>query len=370
MKDMKELQLITQNINVLFVDDDTSFLNETSEIFESIFNTVIKATNGKDALNKFNNNIDLIITDITMPIMDGIELIQEIKKINYKQPIIVLSAYNDADNLFSVLYNGACGFIMKPINAEQMFHTLYSISKQINFQQIYEQHLLQQTKLADMGSMIDIIAHQWLNPLSIMKMRTSLLETHEDDAMLNKEYVKDYTTEQIKSIEHLEETLIEFRDFLQPKESTDTILLQKIIYSVLVLLKDYIKRHNINLKLDCDDTILVTLHKNEFKHVLITIISNAIEALNTSQQSEKKINIKTVQENDQVVITIEDNAGGIAPEAIELIFNKNFTTKSDGTGIGLHLAKKILARIDGKIEADNVNDGASFKITIPNKLRT
>lgn len=366
MTTIEELTMISKNINILFVDDDPNFLNETSEVFKSIFNSVTLASNAKEALEKYSPQIDLIITDLNMPYMNGIELIKEIKKVNFQQHIIVLSAYNDAENLFSVIDNGASGFIVKPLNETQMINTLYNISRQINFKNIYEQHLLQQTKLADLGSMIDIIAHQWLNPLSIMQMRINLLDSPKHQEFVSLEEIQKFSREQNNDIHHLVETLNEFRDFLKEKDIKDHVQLQSIINSVLILLKDFIISHTLVLKLECDESIFVNLYKNEFKHVLITLITNAIEAFEESDIDNKKITIKTYTEDNHTYIIIKDNAGGIKSEHLDLIFNKNFTTKTNGTGVGLHLTKKILEKINGTIDVSNTIDGASFKIMIPN----
>lgn len=360
----QELKKLTEKLTLLFIEDDKNFLDETTEVFETLFKKVIKAVDGEDGLSKYNNNIDLIITDINMPKLDGIELIKKVKSINPEQVIIVLSAQSDSDKLFKIIESGACGFLIKPLSQEQLLSTLLRVSKQINTRKIYEQNILQQTKMADMGSMIDIIAHQWLNPLTIMKMRSNLLTDIQTSNQSDKQQLNQYIQQQVASINHLTETLNEFRDFFKIDKKLIDESLQKMVYSVLTLLMDNIKQENIKINLDIDHTISLKIYPNEFKHLIINLILNAIEAFNQNNILEtKEIKIYTRKLENQYQLIIEDNAGGVSKENIQHLFTKNFTTKKNGTGIGLYLSKKIIEKIGADIEVSSLNSTTQFKIT-------
>jgi CheY-like chemotaxis protein len=93
MIDIKELQSLTSKMSILYVEDDVEVQNNTKMIFEDLFKEVAIAQNGKEALEMYTNQadtFDIIITDINMPIMNGIELVQGVKKINSEQTIIII----------------------------------------------------------------------------------------------------------------------------------------------------------------------------------------------------------------------------------------------------------------------------------------
>ena len=136
--DYKKALEYTQDLNILYVEDDENLLEDTSEILEDYFNITDTAINGKEALDKFNlyfqkNNeyYDLIITDINMPIMDGEQLIKEIIEINPEQNIIVISAYNESSRLIRFIQKGITNFILKPVEPVHLINTLYKTSKNI-----------------------------------------------------------------------------------------------------------------------------------------------------------------------------------------------------------------------------------------------
>jgi len=117
MDNIEELIEKTKSIDLLYVEDDDIARDETSELFSIIFKSVVSAKDGVDALDKYkNSSFDLIITDISMPNMDGVELIKNIRNINPDQKIIVLSAHNDKHHKDEVMQLGVENFLFKPMD--------------------------------------------------------------------------------------------------------------------------------------------------------------------------------------------------------------------------------------------------------------
>ena len=136
--DYKEVFKCTKNLSVLYVEDEISLLEETASFLEDFFYKVDTAKNGLVAFNKYNEYhdreskyYDLVITDINMPVMDGMDLIRDIYSINKIQPIIVVSAYSESSKLIQMIQAGVNNFLMKPINPEEFMKMLYKISKDI-----------------------------------------------------------------------------------------------------------------------------------------------------------------------------------------------------------------------------------------------
>ncbi len=139
MKNINELIKYTQELSILFVEDHDELRIQTTEILEKLFNTVDTFTNGKDALTQYNHyhqeNLkyyDIVLTDIKMPIMDGIELAEEIYKVNQNQIIIVLSSYDQTEYLLKLINLGIEQFIKKPLNYDELLKTFLNISKKLS----------------------------------------------------------------------------------------------------------------------------------------------------------------------------------------------------------------------------------------------
>ncbi len=136
--DYKEVSKYTKKLSILYVEDDVDLLEETAEFLRDLFQSVDTAKNGLVAFNKYNEYhdreskyYDLVITDVNMPVMDGMDLIKDVYSLNKIQPVIVVSAYSESSKLIQMIQSGVNNFLMKPINPEEFMKMLYKISKDI-----------------------------------------------------------------------------------------------------------------------------------------------------------------------------------------------------------------------------------------------
>lgn len=225
--------------------------------------------------------------------------------------------------------------------------------------------LFKQSKDAAMGEMIDAIAHQWKNPLGVIKMLgDSILFEYELygidalDAM-----IKD-ASKIGGQVDHLVETLEEFRSFFRPKSDPEEINVQNILDSISILLKDDLIKHKISIETSGDLEKKIKVIPNEFKHVLINLISNSRDAFIEKNINPRIIKFNVNQNETHTNLTICDNAGGIPEEIINNIFDANFTTKEKGkgTGIGLYMTKQIIDKLEADIKVENIDKGTCFSI--------
>lgn len=122
------LKLLAKNKKVLVVDDDLQIVDIMKDILAQSFRTVTVANNGKEALEAYaKDKFDLVITDIRMPKMDGIQLCYELKKLNEDQPIIVVSAHNDSEYLMDLISIGVNDFVIKPIDMNLFFKKVIKV---------------------------------------------------------------------------------------------------------------------------------------------------------------------------------------------------------------------------------------------------
>ena len=366
----KEIQKLTLNFTVLYVEDEEELRNRVSVFLNKFFKEVTLASNGKEGLELYNGQ-DIVITDINMPKMNGLEMSKQIKSINNSQNILIISAYSDTDYFIESIKIGIDGYVLKPIDNLQFQETLYKISNKIKNDQEIKKLSEKQAKLASLGKMMDAIAHQWKQPLSfISTLSSSLPMKIENNMEVTHENILDNSSLIMKQIDHLVETIDDFREFFRPNKKLEHLSIKYLIDSVLNLMQITLMKENIKINLKCDETIKIDVIPNEFKHVFINLFNNSKDAyLTLDNEIEKNINIDVYNENETVIIKFKDNAGGIPLNIIDNIFELNFTTKADGkgSGIGLYMTKQIIEKFRGSIEVYNSENGACFDIKLLNK---
>ena len=317
-----------------------------------------------------------------MPRMNGLDMVKTIKTTNPTIPVLFFSAYNNENYFLEAITIGVDGYLIKPINTQQFKQSLYKCIHNIQIQKEHKEYqeqlkdqliqkdklLLEQSKYATMGEMIDIIAHQWKQPLNSIVMHASIIESSLNTTtqeVLHDEFRECYDNLNIQ-IETLLTTLNEFRTFLRPNDITEYIDLNKIINSSLVLLKDELISHQITIKIKSETDLPIKVFPNDIKQLLINIITNAKEEMiRTNLDSRSRdIEIISYKENGKTILKIKNRGDGIEDSILEDIFKMNFTTKekSGGTGIGLYLCSLICKKYNAEIRAYNDN-GATFQIT-------
>ncbi len=231
---------------------------------------------------------------------------------------------------------------------------------------LQKEMLQKQSRLASMGEMIDAIAHQWKQPLNSISMMSDMLKDDFKNELVDEEYIDELDETLHMQIDHMVNTLGEFRNFFRPSTKNEYFYLQDVLDSVEILLKDELLSQNINLNVNIQNNLKLHGNKNEFKHLFINLINNSIDAFNEKNIQERTIFIRAYIENKKTYIEIEDNAGGVAQSVIDDIFKPNVTTKQDskGTGIGLYMSEQIVSKNHATINVHNSEIGAFFTVCL------
>ncbi len=226
-----------------------------------------------------------------------------------------------------------------------------------------------QSRLASMGEMIGNIAHQWRQPLSTITTAASGMDFESEMGTLTKEKISYYAEGIEKNAQYLSETIDTFRDYIKENKELKSVVVQDRINTVLQIIDASLKNHNITMNTEIEQTpIGVKIVAQELDQVIINILNNAKDILTEKDIENGWIKLKLSQEENKVVISIEDNGGGIPEDVMPHIFEPYFTTKhqSQGTGLGLHMSYKIVTEsLHGKLYAINTLNGAQFFIEFP-----
>jgi len=224
----------------------------------------------------------------------------------------------------------------------------------------------QQAKMAAMGEMMDAVAHQWKQPLNALSLMGDLLKEEYSAGNVDQAYIDEMTGLAQAQIEHMVNTLTEFRNFFRPKDKAESFGIKRCIQSVMLLVNDEFMQNNINIHIKAQKEILLTGIENEFKHLILNIINNAKDAFNERDIKQRDIYIDFYQEDNHINLEIEDNAGGIPEDVIHDIFKPEVTTKPEGkgTGIGLYMSMQIANKLNGSLSVTNTDKGARFLLEI------
>jgi PAS domain S-box-containing protein len=228
--------------------------------------------------------------------------------------------------------------------------------------------ILEQAKMASMGEMIENIAHQWRQPLNVITMSVGNMELSRELNALTDETFELLASDIKKHAKFLSETIETFRNFIKEEKELKDILLQDRINIIVDIISSSMQDNFIKLEIDMEkEPIHITMVVGELDQVIINILNNAKDILLEKKIEDSWIKLSLYTKDNKIIITIEDNGGGIPEDVISKIFEPYFTTKhkSQGTGLGLHMSYKIITEsLKGQIWAENTNNGAKFFIVL------
>jgi len=223
--------------------------------------------------------------------------------------------------------------------------------------------MINQSKHAQMGEMISMIAHQWRQPLNAVSAAAINLTLQQQLGTLDEKEVENTSKFIQKLTLDMSQTINDFMSFFKPQTKKESFLISDVLDEIRRMIDKQLESHNIILETSIGDISTLYGHKNELIHVLLNIITNARDALDEQTQEIKKITIDAYALNGRCNISVRDNGGGIDGDILDKIFNPYFTTKEQGkgTGIGLYMVKEIIEKdFNGHIEVQNIENGVEF----------
>jgi len=240
-----------------------------------------------------------------------------------------------------------------------------------------DQHILQQSRLAQMGEMISMIAHQWRQPLGsisavVAGLKLKLLLNRFDlESSEGREAHKQFTNESLHKIEEyvrfLTNTIDDFRNFFKPDKQQERVSLEKLVLRTLEIIGKALEINGITVNVSTQTSKEVVTYTNEITQVILNILKNAEDVIKERNIPHARICITIYEHEGHQCIDIEDNAGGIATQVLSHIFEPYFSTKQEknGTGLGLYMSKIIVEEhCQGTIAATNTASGAKFSIML------
>jgi len=229
----------------------------------------------------------------------------------------------------------------------------------------YEDMLLQQSRLAKSGEMINNITHQFRQPLNNISYIMANIKKRFQNQKLDSSYFNKKTDQIDEQLQFLSTTIDNFKEFYTPSKTKEIFFVKDAIKNSLVVLDSEFNRRNIscNIQFKITEDSKVEGIQNELSQVLVSILSNASDALKDIEFP--KIDIIINANEAELIIDIINNGKPIDKMNLEKIFQPYFSTKNDGTGIGLYLCKIIIEKsFQGAIKVSNLQEGVKFTLLL------
>ncbi|MDF1883919.1 PAS domain S-box protein [Sulfurimonas sp. SAG-AH-194-C21] len=243
------------------------------------------------------------------------------------------------------------------------------VQEELKLNREKDKQMFHQSRLAQMGEMINMIAHQWRQPLSAIASAGALINLKAQLSKLDKETAMEVSQNIANYTQHLSATIDDFRDFFKEDKEKEITSFTYLVNSVLKIIRTTLESNNIEviLELKCKDIFMI--YSNELKQVIINLVKNAQDVLVEKNIKNPYIKLKSYVNDGNYILEVSDNGGGIPQDVMDDIFNPYFSTKlkKEGTGLGLYMSKTIVEEhCEGNLSCYNTQDGACFRIELPN----
>jgi len=227
--------------------------------------------------------------------------------------------------------------------------------------------MLHSNRLANMGEMVAMIAHQWRQPLNNLSLLNQLLIAKYRKGQLDDEMIEYFGDNSRKQIQQMSRTIDDFRNFYKPQKEKREFCIEEALRQLIEMVGISFAAEKVEIIYEPQECNYLLGHSNELTHAILNIMNNAKEALAEKEFGERKIHIEVYREDEEIVIRICDNAGGIPEEILPRIFDPYFSTKSEknGTGLGLYMTNVIITEhLNSRIFVENRDEGACFTIRL------
>lgn len=369
---------------ILLVDDEEDIRDVLSISLSDMGFEVHTAENAEEALRIYKTiGPEIVLTDIKMPGMDGIDLLKKIKQENSETEVIMITGHGDTDLAIKSLKYEATDFITKPINIDALEISIKRAGEKIitrlklkeyteNLEALLREKSALQDHLSSLGYMISSISHGIKGLLTRLDAGIYLLGS----SLKKKDYEE--TKEGLDIVKHtadrIKKMVIDILYYAKERElKTEKIDVLSFADDVADVIESKIQGHRIELIRAFDDVSMEFEIDEQFlSSALINILDNAVDACTgDALKKEHKIIFGVKEDKTNIIFDIQDNGTGMDSATTKKIFDLFFSSKaSRGTGLGLFISNNIIKQHNGIILVNSVKDkGTLFKIKIPKTRR-
>ena len=361
--------------NILAIDDELGPRESIRMVFKDTHNVFLAEDGFKGIEILKKEDIDVIILDLKMPKINGIETLKKIREIDKDVPVIILTGYGDVDTAKKAIHYGTMEFLSKPFNVEDIIkivnkaiegrrtklrsEKLKEELKELNEQ--LKERISNMENLATVGQISAEIMHEINNLLTVIHGYTQLLSQQINPDNSSKGYVSTIN-EEIKRCKEIAKNILELS---KNKQTVEKVNINHLIRKIVDFLKISKIAKNIHFNLNPGEDIpLIDANSNHIHQAILNILLNGIEAIGKNRSGI--IEIKTEKDKNNIIIKIKDNGPGMPEEVVNKMLKPFYTSKEKGTGLGLYITHKLVKKYNGEIKINTQKgEGTEFTLIFP-----
>jgi signal transduction histidine kinase len=366
---------------VLLVDDEVDFVTSLGQRLALRDLPTLTATSGPDALAVLENHqVDVVVLDVRMPGMDGIETLRRIKEADPRVEVVMLTGHADLESALEGMRFGFFDYLTKPVQLPTLIEKIEDafrrrIGDETETHEVFtdklEQHMIVADRLSSLGELAASIAHEINNPLAVISESAGWLRSRIARPDVSRDDLVASTELALGKIETAIDRAVRIsRNFLRFARAPDAVIrdtdLAELASEVADLMAKTADDANTTISLEIEPGADLTVRSDPYqlRQVLLNLVTNAIQAIG----SDGRVTLGVAGVDSEVRVSVTDDGTGIPEDHLERIFEPFFTTKADGkgTGLGLAVSRGIVEKLGGRIEVENRPiRGCEFRLVVP-----
>jgi len=366
---------------VLLVDDEVDFVTSLGKRLELRDVPTRIATSGPEALDTLDQHpVDVVVLDVRMPGMNGIETLRRIKESHPRVEVVMLTGHADLESALEGMRFGFFDYLTKPVQLPVLIDKIEDAFRRRCgevtedhevFTDKLEQHMIVADRLSSLGELAASIAHEVNNPLAVISESAGWLRSRIEGDGVSREDLLAATDLALGKIEAAIDRAVRIsRNFLRFARAPDAVVrdidLSQLAAEVAELMAKPAADAETTIELATDPEADFSVRSDPFqlRQVLLNLVTNAVQAVGLGGRVE----LGAGATDGEVWLSVADDGPGIPDEHLERIFEPFFTTKEEGkgTGLGLAVSRGIVEKLGGRIEVENRPDrGCVFRLVVP-----
>jgi signal transduction histidine kinase len=370
-------------LKVLVIDDESGIRSGVSRILNNFHVTypfmdedytfeVFEAGTGEDGLSFIEREVpDLLLLDNKLPGMQGIEVLEFIRKRNYDIMVAMITSYASLDVAIRATRDGAIDFIPKPFTPQELKSSIENITKQLYLKRIT--HKMNQEGKKIRYQFLSVLSHELKAPLNALEGYLRMMQEKQAG-----ERIEDYATpieRSLQRVQGMRNLIMDLLDFTKirlerKEEKIQEVNLAEVASNAMVTIQPYAIQMDVTMNLDVRSDVIIMADPDDMEIVFNNLISNAVKYNKRGGKVELTIDSS---DNDAIVV-VTDTGIGITREDTENLFTefvriKNEKTRNiSGSGLGLSIVKKVIGLYHGTIKVESTPDvGTVFTVSLPKK---
>jgi len=373
-------------LKVLVVDDEPGIRSGVTRILSNFHVTypfmdedytfeITEAASGEEGLEVIENNMpDVILLDNKLPGMQGVEVLEYIRKKGYDIVVAMITSYASLDVAIRATRDGATDFIPKPFTPQELKSSIENITKQLYLRRIT--HKLKQDGKKIRYQFLSVLSHELKAPLNAIEGYLRMMQEKQSGDKID-DYASaiDRSLQRIQGMRNLIMDLLDFTKIRleRKEEKIQEVDVAAVASSAIITVQPYAIQMEVTVNLDKRSDAVIMADPDDIEIVFNNLISNAVKYNRFGGKVEVIIDCS----DTEAIIVISDTGIGIMPEDVDNLFTEFVRIKSEktkniaGSGLGLSIVKKVVELYHGKIKVEsNPDEGSTFTVRLPKKLIT